>query len=114
MKRRIIYDLGANNGDDIPYYLLKSDLVVAVEANPGLCGLMNVRFRTEVLDGRLVVENCVITAEDGGGSVDFYIHKSKHVLSRLPAPLPGNAAKFDKVVLPSKCVSEILKTHGDP
>jgi hypothetical protein len=32
---KIIYDLGANNGDDIPYYLLKADTVVAVEANPG-------------------------------------------------------------------------------
>ena len=35
--KKIIYDFGANNGDNIEYYLLKSDLVIAVEANPELC-----------------------------------------------------------------------------
>ena len=34
---KIIYDLGANNGDNLPYYFLKSDKVVAVEANIILC-----------------------------------------------------------------------------
>jgi len=32
--KKIIYDLGSGNGDNIPYYLLKSDLVIAVEAIP--------------------------------------------------------------------------------
>jgi len=32
--KRIIYDFGANTGNDIPYYLKKADVVVAVEANP--------------------------------------------------------------------------------
>jgi hypothetical protein len=35
--KTVIYDFGANNGDDIPYYLKKAELVVAVEANPSLC-----------------------------------------------------------------------------
>ena len=38
--KKIIYDLGSNNGDNIPYYLLKSDLVIAVEANPKLCEII--------------------------------------------------------------------------
>lgn len=114
MMKKIIYDFGANNGDDIPYYLLKSDFVVAVEANPVLCDLINVRFGTEVQAGRLVVENCVVTAEAGGGSIEFYVHKSNHVLSQLPPPSPNYALHFEKVVLPSKSVSEIIKTHGDP
>ena len=33
---KIIYDIGANNGDDIGYYLKKADQVIAVEANPDL------------------------------------------------------------------------------
>ena len=32
--KKIIYDFGASDGKNIPYYLLKSDLIVAVEANP--------------------------------------------------------------------------------
>lgn len=68
---RIIYDFGANDGDDIPYYLMKADLVVAVEANPGLCAQMSVRFADEVRSGRLIIENCVLTDSETEGEVDF-------------------------------------------
>ncbi len=111
---KIIYDFGANNGDDIPYYLLKSDVVVAVEANPVLCDLIRARFTAEVKGGKLVVKNCVVVAEGESGAIDFYIHKTNHVLSQLPPPSPSDAMNFDKVVLPSKTVSEIIKTQGDP
>ena len=42
--KKIIYDFGANNGDDIPYYLMKADEVIAVEANPKLCDVIKNRF----------------------------------------------------------------------
>ena len=35
--KKVIYDFGASDGRNIPYYLLKSDLVIAVEANPTNC-----------------------------------------------------------------------------
>jgi len=59
---KVIYDIGANNGDDIPYYLQKADVVVAVEANPDLCKQLRERFVESIECGRLVVENCVVTA----------------------------------------------------
>lgn len=31
---RIVYDFGANLGDNIPYHLFKSEKVIVVEANP--------------------------------------------------------------------------------
>ena len=77
----IIYDIGSNNGDDIPYYLLKSDLVVAVEANPRLCDLIKNRFKEEINNGSLVVENCVVQINDQIDKVPFYIAKNNHVLS---------------------------------
>lgn len=58
--KKVIYDFGANNGDDIPYYLLKADVVVAVEANPKLCNAISNRFENYISDGRLFVENCVL------------------------------------------------------
>jgi hypothetical protein len=58
----IIYDFGANNGDDIPYYLMKADIVVAVEANPALCRSIETRFNNAIRSRQLFVENCVLTA----------------------------------------------------
>ncbi len=46
--RTIIYDLGANNGDDIPYYLRKADKVIAVEANPILSQEIEDRFPDDI------------------------------------------------------------------
>ena len=55
---KIIYDIGSNNGD-IPYYLLKSDLVVAIEEIL-ISQFTNQRFKNEIVKGKLIVENCVI------------------------------------------------------
>jgi FkbM family methyltransferase len=110
--KKIIYDFGANNGDDIPYYLLKSDLVVAVEANPLLCEFIKDRFKDQISAGYLVVENCVLSAEDSSKPVDFFIHKTNHVLSQFPRP--DNLDNFEKVFLPSKYVLEIIQEFGDP
>ena len=80
--QKVIYDLGSNNGDDIPYYLLKCDLVVAVEANPILCKHIEARFSDAIQDGRLVVENYVLDTDQSQGNVSFYIHRTNHVLSQ--------------------------------
>ena len=60
----VIYDFGANNGDDIAYYLRKPCRVVAVEANPALCRQIEERFAEAIASGRLVVLCCVITILD--------------------------------------------------
>jgi FkbM family methyltransferase len=111
---KLTYDFGANNGDDIPYYLMKSDLVIAVEANPVLCRLIEDRFQCEIKSGRLVIENCVLTAEDESPEVAFYIHKHNHVLSQFPKPSPSSAEQYEKVWLPSKSATSIVMTYGSP
>jgi FkbM family methyltransferase len=109
----IIYDVGSNNGDDIPYYLLKSDLVVAIEANPGLCDVIRRRFASEIQAGRLVVENCVVTA-DAHAPVDFYLHKTSHVLSQMPEPDEGRRHLFNRVELPGVPIHHLIERHGHP
>lgn len=112
---KVIYDLGANNGDDIPYYLLKADVVVAVEANPVLCELIGKRFRAEIDGGRLKIENCVVTDRDTGHrEVDFYIHKGNHAQSQFPRPATEDLSSFERVTLPAKPISEIIHRHGPP
>ena len=98
---RIIYDIGSNNGDDIPYYLMKCDSVVAVEANPTLSDNIKNRFTKEINEGRVVVENFVITDEPNLGEVNFYMHKLMHVLSQFPIPPRRELRDYNVIKLPS-------------
>jgi len=113
-EKRIIYDFGSNNGDDIPYYLMKSEHVVAVEANPLLCAQIRARFCEAIDSGNLVVENCVLSVEQSTGEVPFYIHKTNHVLSQFPVPTLATLDQFEEVTLPSKNPIELITTYGDP
>lgn len=112
--KKVIYDFGANNGDDIPYYLKKADLVVAVEANPTLCLQIEERFTHEIAEGRLRVENCVVTGADRDAEVYFYLHKRHHVLGQFPEPDKSVISDYTQVSLPAKTVMQILGEHGAP
>jgi len=112
---RVIYDVGSNNGDDIPYYLLKCDLVVAVEANPALAEGIRRRFSNAINAGNLVVENIVITVAEGDGDkVPFYLHKSRHFLSQFGRPADNILEQFDETYLPSKTLMAVLSKYGSP
>lgn len=111
---KVIYDLGANNGCDIGYYLLKADKVVAVEANPKHAAAMKSRFAEDIATNRLVVENVVLSVDGQSGKVPFYIHKTKDVLSQFPEPSPDRMSKFEKIELQSKSILDIIAEHGKP
>ena len=113
-QRRTIYDLGANNGDDIPYYLLKGDLVVAVEASPALAAGLRERFAAEIAANRVAVENCVLTIDPAVTEVPFFLHRANHLLSQLPRPASGVLGEFDETVLPAATFSALAARHGDP
>jgi FkbM family methyltransferase len=114
VRHRTIYDVGANNGDDIPYYLIKADRVVAIEANPELCKTIQRRFQKEIDAGILIVENCVVTENEENRDVSFYIHNVKHVLSQLPKPEKDAIHNFSQVTLPSKSIASIIQKYGLP
>ncbi len=110
----IIYDFGANNGDDIPYYLLKAAQVVAVEANPALCSEMRKRFAAEIQQGRLHIENCVLASQGSPAEVPFYLHKRHHVLGQFPRPDDRVLNDYTIVQLPAKSALAIVRAHGSP
>ena len=113
MMKRVIYDFGANTGNDIPYYLKKADVVVAVEANPTLCKSIESRFNYELAAGQLHVENCVVT--DGTETeVDFYIYKRAHGGSRFPRPKDRDIDNFTKIRLPSSSPKSLIEKYGEP
>ena len=111
---KIIYDLGANVGDNLPYYLKKSDLVVAVEANPILADEIKTRFSKEIASGHLVVEAFVLTTSKSDSEVPFYIHNEGHALSQFPQPGETEINKFTKILLPSINVVDLINKHGSP
>jgi hypothetical protein len=112
--KKIIYDLGCNSGLNIPYYLLKSDLVVAVEANIKLCEIIKIRFKKEIINGRLVVENCVVTILPENINVDFYLHKNNDFLSQFLVPDKNILGEYSKTKLPSKNIISIINYYGHP
>jgi FkbM family methyltransferase len=112
--KRIIFDFGANNGDDIPYYLMKSEQVVAVEANPILAGQIRERFAEPIAQGRLVVESCALTVDSSTEQAPFYVHRTNHVLSQFPEPPPEVRAQFDRITVPTVNVVELVRRHGEP
>ena len=112
--KKIIYDFGSYNGDDIPYYMKKADTVIAVEANPILVNEIESRFSEQIKNNKLIVENCVLTVEKEEVEIPFYIRKIHHGLSQLPRPDNSIINDFDEVILSSKNVVNIIKRHGDP
>lgn len=114
MPRRIIYDLGANNGDDVAYYLLKADYVVAVEANPVLANHIRERFADPIAQGKLAVESCVLTADSSAEAVSFYVHRTDHVLSQFPEPAAAALPEFDRIVVPAVNVIDLIRKYGSP
>ena len=108
----VIYDFGANNGDDLPYYLKKADRVVAIEANPVLCQRMTTWFADAIEQGRLVIENCVLVADGQPAEVPFYIHRTNDVLSQFPRP--DDIEAFREVSLPARTVDTLFAERGAP
>lgn len=112
---RIIYDFGSNNGDDIPYYLKKADVVIAVEANPSLCDIIRERFKREIDESRVFVENCVLDVEvDSKSIVPFYIHKYNTVQSQFPQPSRESINDFECVMIKARTPFEIIDQYGLP
>jgi FkbM family methyltransferase len=111
--KKTIYDFGSNNGDDVPYYLMKADLVVAVEANPLLCKEIAARFASEIGQGRLVVENCIV-ASSSQSEGSFFIHKTNHVKSQFPRPAEHVIDRYSEVRLPCRAVDQIVAQYGPP
>ena len=80
--KKIIYDFGASRGENIPYYLLKSDLVVAVEADPDNYNFIKKEFQKEIEDKKLLIENCILGEENNTKKI-FYKHIVLYVYKKF-------------------------------
>lgn len=110
--KKIIYDLGASIGENLDYYLLKSDLVICVEANPFNCEKIITKYKKEILNKRIIVENCVIGIDENLKYSDFYIHNNNYLLGQFPLPVGNSLENFKKINVCHKNVKEIFEKHG--
>lgn len=112
--KQMIFDFGANRGQNIPYYLLKSAIVVAVEGNPKLCEQIREKFATEIRQKRLYVENCVVTEQQTKGDlpVRFWISKKSDVLSTFVQP--RDEENFEIIFVRARTPASIIRDYlGD-
>ena len=111
--KKIIYDFGAARGENIPYYLLKSDFIVAIEADPENYDFIKNKFKKEIDDKKLFLENCIVTEENKEKNF-FYKHISNYLLGQFPKPIQSLEKNFIEFELPSKDVIQLIKTYGNP
>jgi FkbM family methyltransferase len=101
---KVIFDFGANVGQNLEYYLQKAEKVIAIEANPALCHQMLKEFETEVAQKRLVIVNAVLAEQDG--TTTFWLNLELSVLSQLDEP--PDPANFRSVQLPGREIKSII------
>ena len=82
----IFFDLGANKGQNLSYYLSHASRVVAVEANTKLANQIASDFASKIEEGRLQVVNRCLSVDRSDEIVDFYIHQFDSGLSRFTPP----------------------------
>jgi FkbM family methyltransferase len=111
--KKIIYDFGAARGENIPYYLLRSDFIVAVEADPENYDFIKNKFKKEIDEKKLFLENCIATKESKYRTF-FYKHINNYLLGQFPKPDQSLEKNFIEIEVPSKDVIEIIKSYGNP
>src|SRR5215471_4359647 len=104
-KKRIVYDFGMNNGDDVDYYLRKGCQVVGVEANPKLCDDCLRRFEHPVTRGDLVILNVALSDKSSAKPVRFFVHKTLHTMSQLLEPSAESASKYEEILVQQRRAS---------
>jgi FkbM family methyltransferase len=105
----VIIDFGANEGQNINYYLSKADIVVCVEPNPNLAKMIRKNFSKPIHSKKLFIENLAVIEDSSKTEIDFYIHKRKNQLSSVIEPRHKN--NFFIVKVKAKSITEILEKY---
>lgn len=109
----LIFDLGANRGEDTEFYLDKGFRVVAVEANPLLARDLARRLAKPIAAGRLVLLNVGVWSEPGEAL--FYVNQDNdHWSSFDPAYGTRQCSRHSTLAVPCRTLPELIAEHGLP
>lgn len=119
MGDRVIFDLGANVGLNLPYYLSKAERVVAVEPNPTLARRLKHSFAGPIATGHLAVVECAVTSADRAGTtVEFFVYEGPlpngHVASSLHPPEQARTDDFRRIEASTIDIATLVSDHGEP
>ena len=106
---KVIYDIGANNGQNIEYFLSKSKKVIALEPISELCIQIGKTFQRSVESGKLKILNFAVVNDENTTTLNFYINNHKSWESSL---LKNN--KFEKVKVNATSLSKLYNKYGHP
>jgi FkbM family methyltransferase len=112
MTAQLIFDIGANNGDDTRFYLAKGFHVVAVEADPTLSKALNHEFAAEIASGALIVEN--VGVADAVGTLDFFINSHSEWSSFLENSKATKENTHEKLTIDTIPLSDLIDRYGTP
>jgi FkbM family methyltransferase len=109
----LIFDLGANQGEDTEFYLAKGFRVVAVEANPLLHAMLRDRLAGPIAHGQLVLLNLGIWSE--AATLTFYLNEDNdHWSSFDPAYGTRRGTRYRSLAIPCLTAPELLRRFGVP
>jgi len=111
--KNLIFDLGANVGGNIEYYLSKSQKVVAIEANPVLCKIIKEKFSHHIKEGRLILHEACLALEEKEKEVNFYVNKFDSGASTFCVPT-FNMNDFYSISVSSISYRELIDKYGNP
>jgi FkbM family methyltransferase len=110
----LVFDIGANNGDDTDYYLRRGFRVVAVEAVPEYAREVEARFSGAVEAGKLTVLPIAIGEQDG--STEFFVSEgNRGVWSSFDAEGAGKTGLATrKITVPTRSIRSLFAEYGVP
>lgn len=111
--KKLVFDLGANVGGNIEYYLSKSHKVVALEANPVLCKIIKEKFSQYIKEDRLILVEACLALEEDEKEVTFYVNKFDSGASTFCLPT-FNKNDFYSISVLSISYRELINKYGNP
>jgi FkbM family methyltransferase len=114
VQRDLIYDIGANEGQDSAFYLAKGFRVVAVEANPVLVKHLQDRFADDLAAGRLNLVDRAVT--DAAGPLQFYVNTENTHWSSLHRDwgTRDGASTATTITVDTVRLGDMLAVYGCP
>lgn len=108
-----IFDIGFEDGKDTAYYLHKGYNVIAVDADPNLIRLGNIKFANEIKENRLTLLNVGIS--DSKGSKPFFVNTYKAEWSSFDERL-GSRKDPNYYSVNINCITldELVSQYGTP
>ena len=104
-----IYDIGANKGQNIEYFLSNSKKVIAVEPINELCLQIEKNFQISIENDELIVLNFAVVNDENTTSTDFYLNTDKSMHSSLL-----KHDNFKKVNVSATTLNKLFNLYGNP